>query len=422
MAESWVDEEDGKTITFTLSQNVTFHDGTPLTADDIIFSLDTLTAVPINSWMLSYIASWEKIDDYTFTMVKATPYSKMLNIIAERLYIIPEEVYTADPGAFAENPIGTGAYKFVSQEEDKSVVLVANEDYFLGAPEITNATVKPPIDASAAVIALESGEADIIFGIPTMQKPIITDNEGLAIVESPGWAMNMLVLMGDNVADVNLRTAIKHAINPENAVLVANEGIGVPASELFAEKVMGNVAGTVEYEGYNPDKAAEYLAQSNYSDAVDLMITVDASGAAMAQSIQSDLQKVGITITIEQLETNALYGKLMNSELDMAILPMGTHMNGIEEMLAVPIMPPFNAGMYPSEERVALIEKFMGEANPEARMAIVQDALKLTIDEADMIPIFEPVFNFAHTVELTNISPVSAATNVYYLGEVKLTE
>ncbi len=419
LAESWVDEADGKTVTFTLRQDVKFHDGSDLIADDVIFSLETLTAIPINSWMMSYIESWEKIDDYSFTMVKKTPYSKMMNIMAERLYIVPKALYEADLDAFSANPVGTGAYKYISQQEDKSVIMAANENYFMGAPEIKSVTVKPPLDASAAVIALESKEADIIFGVPTMQQSIISDNEDLVLVETAGWAMHMLVLMGENTADSNLRKAIKHAINPENAVLVANEGIGVPATELYAEKVMGDMVGAVPYEGYNLDMSMEFLAKSNYTEALELVISVDSSGAAMAQSIQSDLQKAGIKISIEQLDTNALYGKLMNSELDMAILPMGTHMNGIEEMLAVPIMPPFNAGMSPSEKRVELINAFMAESDAVAREAIVKEALALTIEESDMIPIFEPVFNLAHSKEITNVSPVSAATNVYYLGEVK---
>lgn len=422
LAKEFIFEEDGYTITFKLEEDVKFHNGSKMTADDVIFSMDKFLSVPNNQWMLTYFASYEKVDEYTVKIVKATPYAMVLNILAERMFVVPKDLYSSDQASFATNPIGTGGYKFVKQNDDQSVELIAYDDYFMGKPEIENVLIKPPIDPSAAVIALESGEVDIIFGIPAMQKSIIEDNDKFVYVETEGWAMNTLVLMGDDASDANLRKAIRHAVNPENAILVANEGIGSVPSDVYSSKIMGDLSGSFNYEGYNIDLAKEYLDKSTYSDDMELAISVDASSSVLAESLQSDLEKAGIKVTIEQLETNALYGKLMNREIDMAILPMGTHMNGPEEMLAIPIMPTFAAGMDPSEKRVELIEAIKVESDMSKRKELVKEAIMITMEESDLVPVFEPVFNLAYSKDFTNVSPISAATNMYYLSEIKLAD
>ncbi len=432
LAENWVLGDDGLTYTFTIRDGVKFHDGTDLTVDDIVFSLDVLSEVPMNSWMQTYIASWTKVDESTIQVVKASPFAKVLDILADRLFVAPkaqasrETVDTTEVWVFSDSflahPIGTGAYKFVAQSADKSVSLIKNVDYFLGEPAITNVTVFAPVDASAAVIKLETGEVDIIAGVPSSQISIITDNGDLVLAESTGWAMHTLLLMGDDLQDIELRKAISYGVNPLNAILVANEGIGAVPTNLFSTKTMGNLAGEVPVTGHDAAKAATALAASTYSSDMNLVLTVDASGAAMAQSIQADLATLGISIIIEQLDTNALYGKLMNGELDMTILQMGTLMNGVEEMLAFPTMPPFSFGMSPSAARISVIQEIQIETDPATRANLCIQALQYAIDEFDIVPVFEPVSNIAYSTELDNVADVWAATGIFYLGEVTIKE
>ena len=419
LASEWTLGEDGLTYTFTIRENVLFHNGETLTTEDIIFSLDTMMAQPMNSWMATYIASYTRVDATTIQIVKASPFAKVLNILADRFFVVPEASYDGLEEAFAANPIGTGAYKFVSQAADKSVTLIKNEDYFFGEPAITNVHIIAPVEASAAVIQLESGDVDIIFGIPTSQKTIITDNSELTFVETAGWSMHTLLLLGDQFADdLNLRKAVSYAVNPQNAILVANEGVGEVPTNLFSTKTMGDLAGEVAIPGYDAVESAAALALSNYSTETNLVITVDASAAAIAQSIQSDLAAVGITVTIEQLDTNNLFAKLMNNELDMTILPMGTHMNGVEEMLAFPIMPPFSFGMNPSEARTTIIQNIQVETDPTLRAQMCIQALQYAVAEFDIVPVFEPVQNLAYANTITGIPAISAATNIFYLGDV----
>ena len=419
LASDWTLEDDGLTYTFTIREGVLFHNGATMTTEDIIFSMDTMMAQPMNSWMGTYIASYTRISSTSIQVVKASPFAKVLNILADRFFVVPEATYDGAEAAFADAPIGTGAYKFVSQGADKSVTLIKNEDYFFGVPAITNVTIIAPVEAAAAVIQLESGDVDIIFGIPTSQKQIITDNNDLTFVETAGWSMHTLLLLGEDFADdINLRKAVSYAVNPQNAILVANEGVGEVPTNLFSTKTMGDLAGEVAIPGYDATEAAAALALSDYTTATELVITVDASAAAIAQSIQSDLATIGITVTIEQLDNNALFTKLMANELDMTILPMGTHMNGVEEMLAFPIMPPFSFGMSPSEARTSVITNIQTETDPALRANMCIEALQYAVAEFDIVPVFEPVQNLAYANTIAGIPAISAATNIFYLGEV----
>ena len=121
LAESWELSEDGLTYTFKLRQGVTFHDGSAFSADDVIFSMDTMMASAMNG-AISFFASWSKVDDFTVTVSRNAPSVNLLEALAMVGFIVPSETYNAE--TFPTAPIGTGAYKFVSQAEDDSVTLV----------------------------------------------------------------------------------------------------------------------------------------------------------------------------------------------------------------------------------------------------------------------------------------------------------
>ena len=163
LAESWEEGEDGLTITLHLRQDVKTHDGLEFNADDVIFSLDTLFASPTNYYLSTYMASWEKVDDYTVQVVKGGAYCKTLEVLATNCPMVSMEAYQ-ELGAegFAAEPAGTGPYTLVEQGGDNVVTLQANQDYWNGVPAFETLEVRPPIDMATAVISLQNGELDIV--------------------------------------------------------------------------------------------------------------------------------------------------------------------------------------------------------------------------------------------------------------------
>ncbi len=422
LAEDWDVSEDGLTYTFYLREGVTFHDGSDFTADDVIYTFDTIKDVPlfIRFFMEPAVfASWEKVDDYTVKFTTSLPYTKFLSVMALMGQILPEE-RADDPDAFEANPIGTGPYKFVSFEADGTVKLEAYADYYLGEPAYQTATIRPPMDPSTAVVALQNGEVDLIMNVPPAQLPLIEGDDNLEVVQKSGWSTYVMALMGESLSDVNLRKAIFHAVDTEKLILVANEGIGEPASDLFNALTLGDLAGSVDFVGYDPELAQEYLAKSDYAGET-FMITVTPVEAVLAQSIQADLLEIGINTEIEQLDINGWAGKVMTGEAQISIHSSGGVAMSREAFLSnlSSTAPYFGNVMQTTDEFEEIIAAIRTEGDPEARKELVKQGLIIQYDLANQVPLYDMVSNFAHNKDVTNIEPISAVTQVFYIGDFK---
>lgn len=425
LAESWTKGTDGVTYTFNLRQDVKFHDGSDFTADDVIYTMDTIMALPLYGQFTLTFASWQKVDDYTVTITATFPYTKLLETLAVVPAIVPRQTHSADPAGFANMPIGTGPYKFVSRDTDGTINLVANEDYWGGAPAFANAILKPPVESSTAVVALENGEVDAIITVPPSQIPLIQQNNDLELVETSGYLTYTLMMMGDPLRqDMNLRQAIFHGIDRAKLVEIANEGIGQPSTDLFNAKLLGDLAGSVEFVGYDKELAQELLSQSTYQPGQTILMTITPDVAAMAQSIQADLSDLGITIEIEQLDVNGWSTKIINGEAAMTLVPSGSPTSSLESTLGIfsQSYPYFGKDMYSTPEYENLITQINAEANDAARKVLLEQALVLQYEYANSVPLFDAVSNFAHNKAVTNISPISAVTEIFYIGDFKPAE
>ncbi len=420
LAERWEDTDDGKSVTYYLRKDVTFHDGSTFDADDVIYTLDTMLSLPLFGGFLQSITLWEKVDEYTVKITKGAPYQNINGALALAFMIVPEE-RADDVEGFAAKPVGTGAYEFVSYDIDGTVTLVANENYFGEKAQIKNATVKPPIDPSTAVVALENGEVELVPNIPAAQLPIIEGNDDLTVATYSGAAQMLMYLMGDYLNDdVNLRKAIQHGINPQNIIAIAEEGMGTPVKDLLPESALGENFGASGFEGYNEELAKEFLDKSNY-DGKEIMINIQSIHVPLAQSIQADLEKIGIKTGIEQLDAHSWTTKVINGEAELVPTLSGVLGATIEDFLYVgsSAHPYFGAHMGGTEEYDALVAKIRAEGDVEKRQAMLADGLKMLNDLSIVLPLYETVSNFAHSSELTGIYPIRAATGVFYLNEFK---
>lgn len=420
LAERWEESEDGMAVTFYLRQDVTFHNGDPLTADDVIYTFDTMLAQPMQYALLNYIGGYEKVDDYTVRFQKTAPYSKLMNVMAESSTILPKDYHSADPEKFDDAPVGCGPYKFVSQEADDSVRLTAYEGYYGDAPGFANVVVKMPLEPASAVIALETGDVDLTSNLPTSQALLVESNDKLTLVTEESWSTQILLLMQEPLkSDVNLRKAIFHGISRENAIKLGNEGVGTPSEDLFALRIMGDYAGIVEdFVGYDETLAREYLEASDYTGET-LKLTINAN-APIAESIQADLAKIGINVELEQLDTNSWATKLRGGELQMTLGAMGTDMLAAEDIMEFFTSDDPNYGVFMAnnEQFDQLLSQMPSETDAEARRELVAQAMEILYDMANIVPLYDTTFNYSCGPRVTYDYPVSAPTYVYYLAKV----
>lgn len=420
LAESYEESEDSKSVVYHLRKDVKFHDGTDFNADAVVYTFNKQFENPLTQWAKTYYTSCEKVDDYTVKITKAKPYVALNSMMAEGPWIVSPTAYEKGADEFAKHPIGTGAYKFESQGSDQYVHLVANEEYFEGAPYFKKVTIRTPVDSSTAVVALQNGEADIAINLTPNQLALVEQDKNLVAEVNTGWSIKYLNFYAEPfTSDENLRKAVYYAINRENAAMFNNEPATEPATTLYPKRVMDDYAELQTIDGYDVEKAKEYLAKSNYNGET-LKIYISQNEASIAQSVQADLQIIGVNSEIVQLDTNAYYAKFVDGTCQMTIMDFGTDQNSTEDMLNFYVSDGYYGNVVAKNpEYDALMKKIDVEYDKDARREMVDQALDMQYELYNMVPLYESYFNFIHRADLTGFNPVSGANYVYYLGKVK---
>ncbi len=259
VAESWEESTDGTKLTIHLRKDIKFHDGTPLNAEAVIFAFTTSHDVELNAWLNDLIPEWKAIDEYTVELTKGQPYTPIYYSLMARPHLVSPTAYQADPVAFAQNPVGSGAYKFVSKGSDDVVHLVANEDYFLGAPYFKNLVMRPPMESATSVIALQNGEIDLVVNLTPNQVSVAKGIPEITVSQKTGWSQTMVIMAGEPFTNNRaLRQAVAHAIDPQKAAILNEQPDAAVATDLFSAKELGVYAGLVPPLGY--DRARSCIA------------------------------------------------------------------------------------------------------------------------------------------------------------------
>ena len=299
--------EDGTQITFTIREGVKFHNGDTMTVDDVVFSLNTAIASSYTSKFTSVLENAEKIDDKTFVLNLKHAYVPIIGCLSSSsTSIVPQKVYEADPAAFAQNPVGTGAYMLKEVKSGETATLEAFPDYFRGEAPIKTQIFRAIVDNNAALMALESGEADVITpNQDYSDRDAIIANPNLVYYEAP-QACTFLVSFNNAkgvFADKRMREAVALAIDKEELVLGAVNGMAEPTEEgitPLCPQAPKNFSGL----GYDPERAKQLVVEAGYPDGVEVTMRVISSPHYIrpAEVLQAQLKKVGINLKIEAME------------------------------------------------------------------------------------------------------------------------
>ncbi|MCJ8140024.1 ABC transporter substrate-binding protein [Falsirhodobacter halotolerans] len=323
LATAWEELDDGTRIRFTLREGVTFHNGEPFNAEAVKFTFDRLLGEeggkgPQQS-NYTAIESVEIIDDMTVDFHLKAPDPVLLTKLAGYGAMIVPPKYVEEVGeeAFNLNPVGTGAFKFVSYEPRIGIRLEANPDYWGGAPKISELEYRFITEPSTALAELQSGGVDLVIPptIPIGMISTIENASNLELVTTPGPTVYSLRYnTRDGItADERVRRALTMAVDRDTIV---NSILGGQAS------VISQLQGKQSF-GYNPDleplpfdpaTAMELLKEAGVPQGAQVQIDVrgnDATFNEVAQAVSAYLGMVGINATIQPHETNVLLNDII---------------------------------------------------------------------------------------------------------------
>ena len=301
VASDYIISDDAKTYTFTLRDGITFHDGTPVTIEDVKYSIDRYAEIQgESSAFSSLVDSVEVQDDKTLVVNLKESYSEFLPMMT--IAIIPQS--NEDP---AGNPIGTGPFKYVSYTPGQNLELEKYDGYWQeGVPSLDSVEFKFIADVDTAFVELQAGTIDILKYLTSAQAETLGDD--YYIVQG---SMNLVHAMYLNSAyeplsKTEVRQALCYAVDRD----AINNFIFGGKSHIIGSHMIPAMSKYYEPEAetvysYDPEKAKELMADAGYADGFDLEITVPSSYSQhvdSAQIIADELSQVGINVTLNQVE------------------------------------------------------------------------------------------------------------------------
>lgn len=323
LAESWEVSPDQLSWTFHLRPGVTFHDGSPFTADDVVFSYRRIIDEQLaNADKFSAVDDVRAVDPLTVVIRVKHPTPNLLTNIGgfKGMAIVARR--NVETGQVATHPIGTGPFAFVSQKSGDSITLRANPSYWGGAPNLPGVAFRFISEPSTALSALQAGEVDWTDAIPPQRVAQLRDDDSLhlAVTASNDYWYLALNEAHEPWDDVRARQAVAYAI--DRAAIVQATSYGTATANQLAIP-----QGNPWYVGYDryrfdPDTAGRLLDEAGVGDVdLDMLVTSEyPETVTAAQVIADNLAPLGITVNIRTVDFATWLDEQNNGHFDMLMM------------------------------------------------------------------------------------------------------
>ncbi len=429
LAKSWSMSPDGKVWTFKLFENATWHDGTPVTADDVAFTFNKIIELGTRSRHASIAPVLEKaevIDKHTVKIYLKKPYAPFLYMIASAVYIVPKHLWenvTDIVKYFNDRPIGSGPFIFVERVPQQYIKLVANTKYHLGRPLIDGIVFPIISNPDAMLLALKKGEIDAMtWSIPYASLPQVKDdpNIKIATVSETGaryayfncrrWPTNL----------TEFRKAVHHAINLTYVVQTIYQGYAIPGS-------LGRLPPTLtpwahpkllpkeQLYPFNLTKAAEILNKLGIKDVNNdgwretpdgkpFTITIyspsyDPLRVRWAQILADNLNSIGVKTQHQPLEWTTLVNKLNSGDFDILVIGGVGSLDPDILYGLFNINGTWNKGYCSFPDLNILTEQQRYETNITKRIEIVRQIQEKLAEYLPLLNVVHQIFVFAYRTD-----------------------
>ena len=324
IATSWEISPDELTYTFTLRDDVYFHNGQKLTSADVVYTFERVMVEPYTSYLAVMIDSVEAPDENTFVAHLKYPFADFLTTVGSIYFGICCEAAITSGSDFMYHPVGTGPYMLDGDYvPGQSFRFVYNEDYYGAEPDIKQIDFKIQPDTNTAVISLQNGEVDFVPALTVNDIDIVEGDENLKLYQAPSYTIHYVCFnkTTEPFSIKEVREAINYAINKQDLLDGAVDGVGTIANSPLNSMHLG-YDDSIPFNEYDLDAAKEKLAQAGYPDGFSCTLMVNSNNAVsmkIAQIMQDQLSKINISVSVDQLEKATWSDNLNNCNFEIAL-------------------------------------------------------------------------------------------------------
>ncbi|MBN1848514.1 MAG: peptide-binding protein [Deltaproteobacteria bacterium] len=415
LARKWAYDSQNQAFVFDLQEGVTWHDGTPFTAEDVAFTIQYYMKHPYQWVPMDAIADVNVIGSYRVKITLARPFAAFLTYVGGTMPIIPKHIWenVEDPKKYDDPKvyIGTGPYRFMDFDKAKGNYLYeAFDQYYQGVPKVERLIY---VKTGNPMISLNTGKADLVNIEPEMAEGL--ERKGMKVIkDARGWNKKLMINHRiEPFCHKEFRQALAYAIDQQELIDKAHLGFGSPASH-------GLVSPDHEYYNPNtptyphdPEKVREILQSMGYVSGpsgyfekngkplqVELLASnITAAGSSVpdrdGEIMKKQLQAVGIQVDLINMEQATTDGRVKKWEFQMAISGHGGLL-GDAMVLGSLIDPDASAGSvnsarYGANQRLLdLVRAQVREMDEEKRKAMVYECQEIYADEIPAIPLYYP--------------------------------
>jgi peptide/nickel transport system substrate-binding protein len=404
LAASWETSDDLLTWTFTLREGVTFHDGSPLTAGDVVASFERIAEEGANAFRLGAVDAFEAPDDLTVVMELNRPAPNLLDQIGAFKGMAIAPAAAIEAGTLGDEPIGTGPFSFVSFTPGDNVELAANPDYWGEGPFLDGVEFRVIPDESVKLTNLETGEVDWIDSVPPQQLDQLAEDDAIVLGRVAGndyWYM-ALNNAREPFDDPNVRRAIGFALDIDTITEAAKFDAATPNETAIPETSFWYL----DYAPYGQDvdEAQRLLDEAGVSElTIDLMVTNEfPETVTSAQVIASQLAEVGIDVEIRTEDFSTWLADQGEGEFDAFALGWLGNIDPDDFYYAQHHSTGgFNFQGFADDEVDELLDAARVETDQDTRKDLYDQAATRIVDLASYIYFYNPEILEAWSPEVT---------------------
>lgn len=394
---------------FELHEGVKFHDGSEMTAEDVVASLERAKTFPQVARSAEQFKTIEAVDTYTVKITTYEPYALMLNDLGTTgNFIIPKHLIESG-NDFNQNPIGCGPYKFKEWSLGDHITFERFDDYFdpSGVGNIQTIEARFIPESSARTIALEANEVDFVVNVSPLDIASLDANPDVTVAPTETESLAWLILNNEvpPFDNVNFRKALNAALNREDVVNAALNGAGVPQ---YAQVVMGFEGSTDEgSDEYDVELAKKYLDESGIDpEAVSFkIICSNDQRRRIAEIIQSQWHEIGIDAEVEMMDMATYLSRSTTGDFETALgsfaqsnllsfLKCSFHSGSINAI---------NKSRLNDPEIDAMIEEAERTLDEADRLELLEKIGAAVNETATQVPLYREISYRAHNSQLQNV-------------------